>query len=69
MFAFRVRHRVFHPKGWSVKDLGFVFVNSFIVRLATVFVRVYNVLGSISLIVCMTVSVNNDLRYFYLVLL
>ncbi len=77
MLAFRVRQRVFHPKGgfeltlcsslkvlvWPVRDLVFVFVNSFILMLATVLLQVYNVLSLISLLVCMSVSISNNLSY------
>lgn len=61
---------MFHPKGGfeltlfalkfkglgiAVKGLVFVVVNSFVTRLATVLLQVYNVLSLISLLVCMTV--------------
>lgn len=79
MLAFRDRRGVLHLeegfeltfclllslKGlvWSVKGLVLVFVNSFVSGLATVLLQVYYALSLVSVLICMTVGISNNLRH------
>ena len=79
MLAFRDSRGVFHPEEgfeltfclllslkvlvWEVKDLVFVFVNSFVSGLDTVFLQDCNTLSLFSVLMCMTVRISNNFRH------